>query len=97
MMNSQLFKIRQRRSEILARIASQRNEVVKLVTVWQTPLAMADQGLTVARFLCSHLALTATIVTLVTVRRRGVIGLGKIMWRGWRLYRLAKSLWLNLA
>lgn len=90
-MNSRLSEVRQRRSELLARIASQREAVAAIGASWQAPLALADRGLVVARFLRAHPVLAAGIAALVTIRRRGVIGLAMAVWKGWKLYRLTKS------
>lgn len=90
-MNNQLHEVMLRRSELLLRIAMQRNEVVEMGSRWETPLSHADQGLEILRFFRSHLALTAGIAALIAVRRRGFFGLWKIVWRGWRLYSLAKT------
>ena len=90
-MNNQLHEVMLRRRELLLRIAMQRNEVVEMGSRWETPLSHADQGLEILRFFRSHLALTAGIAALIAVRRRGFFGLWKIVWRGWRLYSLAKT------
>lgn len=90
-MNNQLVEVMQRRSELLMRIATQRDEVKRISTRWQTPFLLADQGLVIARFLRAHLALTTSIAAFIAIRRRGLGGLWKIVWRGWRLYRLAKT------
>lgn len=95
-MNIRLFEVRQRRSELLAKIASQREQVAEIGASWKAPLALVDRGLVVARFLRSHLALTAGLAALVTIRRRGVVGLGMAVWKGWKLYRFTKSFAANL-
>ena len=89
-MNNQLYEVMLRRSELLLRIAKQRDEVVEIGSRWQTPLSLADHSLEMVRFFRAHLALTTGIAALITIRRRGFLGLWKIVWRGWRLYRLAK-------
>ena len=94
-MNSQLYEVMQRRGELLLRIAAQRDEVIKISARWQTPLLIADQTLEIMRFFRAHLALTTGIAALITIRRRGFWGLWKIVWRGWRLYRLAKTFAAN--
>jgi YqjK-like protein len=95
-MNNQIYEVMLRRSELLLRIAKQRDEVVDLSSRWQTPFSLADQTLEIMRFFRAHLALTTGIVALITIRRRGLFGLLKIVWRGWRLYRLAKTFAVNL-
>lgn len=86
-MNSQMLEVMQRRGELLARIASQREQVAEIGTRWQAPLALADQGLATVRFLRSHPALTAGVVALLVIRRRGVVGLVRGGWQMWKVYR----------
>ena len=77
----------QRRGELLARIASQREQVAEIGTRWQTPLALADQGLVAACFLRSNPVLVVGVAALLVIRRRGVVGLVKGVWRAWKGYR----------
>jgi hypothetical protein len=90
-MNNQLLLVRQRRAELLAKIAAQREQVARVAVHWQRPLAFADQGLVVARFMRSNPLLLGGLTALLVIRRRGLLGLGMTVWRGWKLYRLAKS------
>ena len=91
-MNSQMLAVMQRRGELLARIAAQREQMAETGARWQAPLALADQGLTVVRFLRSHPALVAGLVALYMIRRRGVVGLVKGGWRVWKGYRYLTAL-----
>lgn len=86
-MNKQMSAVMQRRSELLARIAAQREQVADVGARWQAPLALADQGLAVVRFLRSHPVLVAGVAALLVIRRRGVVGLVKGGWRVWKGYR----------
>jgi hypothetical protein len=90
-MNNQLVEVMLRRSELLLRIAKQRDEVVELSSRWQVPSSLADRALEIMRFFRAHLALTTSIAALIALRHRGFLGLWKIVWRAWRLYRLAKT------
>lgn len=94
-MNNQLYEVMQRRNELLMRIAIQRDELKKISERWQAPFSLADRGLKIMRFFHAHLALTTGIVALITIRRRGLFSLWKVVWRGWRLYRLAKTFTAN--
>jgi len=77
-----------RRSELVARIAAQREQVAEIGVRFKTPLAYADKGLAVARFLRAHPVLFAGAVALLPIRRGGVlIGLVKGAWRAWKGYR----------
>lgn len=86
-MNKQMAEVMQRRGELLARIAAQREQVAGIGVRWQAPLAFADQGLTVVRFLRSRPVLVAGVTVLFVIRRRGVLGLLKSAWQVWKGYR----------
>jgi len=90
-MNEQMLAVRQRRGELLARIAAQREQVVETAMRWEAPLAFADKGLAVVRFLRSNPVLVAAAVAILVIRRRGVAGMVASGWRIWRLYRSAMS------
>lgn len=90
-MNKQMLVVMQRRGELLARIAAQREQVAATAMRWQTPLAFADKGLVVGRFLRSNPALVAVAVAILVVRRRGISGMVTTGWRMWRLYKSARS------
>lgn len=86
-MNKQLHEVMQRRGELLAKIAEQRVQVAEIGARWQTPLALADQGLAALRFLWSNPFFVAGVATLSVVRRRSVAGLVWGIWRVWKGYR----------
>lgn len=86
-MNKQMIEVMQRRGELLSRIAAQREQAAALGARWQAPLAVADQGLAVLRFLRSNPVLVAGVAALVVIRRRGVTGLVRVVWRAWKGYR----------
>jgi len=88
-MNRQMLEVMQRRGELLARIASQREEAAQIGARWETPLAFADKCLDAVHFLRSRPALVAGVVALFVVRRRGLIGLargGVLAWKGYRYF-----------
>lgn len=88
-MNERMSALMQRRGELLARIAAQRGQVAQLASRWEAPLALADQGLAVARYLRAHPVLVAGGVALLVLRRRGVSGLlrgGLRVWQGYRYF-----------
>lgn len=90
-MNKRMLAVMQRRGELLARIAAQREQVAATAMRWQTPLAFADKGLVVGRFLRSNPVLVAVAVAVLVVRRRGMSGMVTTGWRMWRLYKSARS------
>ena len=96
-MNEQLLEVMQKRGELLARIASQRKQVAEMGARWQTPLALADQGLAVMRFLRSNPVLVAAVAALIMLRRRGVVGLMKGAWKAWKGYRYLTALSAKLS
>ncbi len=86
-MNDRMLVLIQRRGELLASIAAQREQVSEIGTQLKGPLALADQGWAAARFLRSNPILVAGVVALIAIRRRSVAGLVKGAWRVWRGYR----------
>ncbi|MDE2117303.1 MAG: YqjK-like family protein [Betaproteobacteria bacterium] len=86
-MNKRMLEVMQRRGELLARIASQREQVAEIGARWQAPLALADQGLAAIRYLRSNPVLVAGVAALLVIRRRGVVGLVRGGWRVWKGYR----------
>lgn len=96
-MNKRMIGVRQRRAELLARIAGQRGQVAELGTRWQVPLALADQGLDAAHYVRSHPVLIAGVAALIAMRRRGVAGTARGAWCLWKTYRTVAIIAKNLA
>lgn len=96
-MNERMPAIMQRRGELLARIAAQREQVAEAGARWQAPLALADHGLAVARFLRARPVLVATLAALLVIRRRGVMGLIGGGWKVWKGYRYLAALSAKLS
>ena len=86
-MNRRMLEVMQRRADLLARIASQREQAAQIGARWEIPLAFADKCRDAVRFLRSRPVLVASMAALFIVRRRGLIGLVKGGWRVWRGYR----------
>lgn len=95
-MNERLSAIMQRRGELLARIAAQREQIAETGARWQAPLALADQALAAARFLRARPAIVAAAAVLIVVRRRGFMGLLRNGWRLWKGYRSLTTLYGRL-
>lgn len=91
-MNKQMALVMQRRGELLARISAQREQVAVLGARWQAPLALADQGLAVVRYLRARPVLVAGVVALLIIRRRGLAGLARSGWMAWKGYRYFTAL-----
>lgn len=96
-MNKQMALVMQRRGELLARISAQREQVAELGARWQAPLALADQGLAVARYLRARPVLVAGVVALLIIRRRGLVGLARSGWMAWKGYRYFTELSAKLS
>jgi hypothetical protein len=86
-MNSQMLAVMQRRGELLARIAAQREQVAEIGARLRTPLALADLGVAAARFLRSNSVLAAGVIAALVIRRRGMVGMARVIWRVWKGYR----------
>ena len=91
-MNERMLAVMQRRGELLAKITSQREQVVQIGARLEKPLALADQGLAVLRFMRSRPVLVAGVAALLVWRRRGALGVMKLGWRAWKGYRYLTGL-----
>ncbi len=91
-MNEQMLAVMQRRGELLAQIGSQREQVAQFGARWEKPLAVADQGLAVLRFMRSKPALVAGVAALLVWRRRGAVAVLRMGWRTWKGYRYLTGL-----
>lgn len=86
-MNEKLFEFAQRRTELLARIARQREELADVAAEWDAPLALADHGLAAVLILRRHPLLVAGVTAVILMRRSSVAALMWGMWRVWKRYR----------
>lgn len=88
-MNERMPEIRQRRDELLARIEAQRGQLAEITSSWARPLALADRGVSILRFLRGQPLLVAGAVALAVWRRQGVVGLfrrASLVWAGYRYF-----------
>ncbi|MDX8399754.1 MAG: YqjK-like family protein [Gallionellaceae bacterium] len=95
-MNNKIAELRQKRGELLARIATQREQIKVIEKRWQAPFAVADKGWLFVRYLRSNPVLIAAPVTILLIRRNGVIGMAKAGWRIWKMYRTVNSLYARI-
>jgi YqjK-like protein len=86
-MNDPMFELMQNRSKLLARIAAQREQMTEIEAEWRAPLALADRGVAVVRFLRCHPLLVAGVMAIILIRRRSMAGLMWGVWRAWKGYR----------
>jgi hypothetical protein len=85
-----LDQIAARRERLLAEAAAQREEVALLLTPWQTPLAVADKGLTVAAYLREHPSIVVVAVAvLVVLSPKRAYRWARRSFAVWRGYRWA--------
>jgi hypothetical protein len=96
-MNSQMNKIMLRRGELLARIALQREEAAGFARRLQAPLAAADKGVSLFRYLAANPVLVGAVAALMVARRRKLTAMLAAGWKWWRLYRLFKAYSARLA
>lgn len=82
-----MLEVMRRRAELQAKIAAQRGQLVEMGAQWQMPLAIADQGVAVVRFIRANPVLIAGVAALLVIRRRGAAGLMVGIWRMWKTYR----------
>ena len=88
-MNKQLAHLIIRRLELVEKIEAQRMDMADISLHLQKPLAVADMGLNVVRYIYNHPALVSGGMTaLLTFRNKGLPGLVK---HGWRLLLLYPS------
>lgn len=86
-MNARLAEIARRRAALVAQAAAQRERIGRLTQAWQTPLALADSGIALARALRTHpFVIALGVAFLVRMRRHRLsVWIGRI-WAGWQLY-----------
>ncbi|MCR4298000.1 MAG: YqjK-like family protein [Gallionella sp.] len=84
-MNKKLICLEERRERLIARAAAQRMALAQSIEPWRIPLARADQGLSVLRYVRSHPVWIAASIALLAVLRPGRAGkwlrLGLITWQ----------------
>lgn len=91
-MDERRLKVLQRRHELQMKIAAQRRALAEIEENWQPVMQLADQAVVGVRFMRSHPVLIAAVAGLVVVRRRGVSGLVKGIWRAWKAWRYVSEI-----
>lgn len=86
-MDKRKFEVIQRRQVLLAEISAQREHLGELAERWQPVLRVADQAVVAVNFLRVHPVLLAGLGGLLVIRRNGLSGLVKGVWRIWKAYR----------
>ncbi len=88
-MTGKLIALAERRAGLVAKAANQRAELSGQLASWRSPLAIADQGLLMIRYIRKYAVLLVGIATFVTPLR--VWRSAKWVQRGWLVWRLAKK------
>jgi hypothetical protein len=86
-MNDSMFKLMQNRNKLLAIIAAQREQMTEIEAEWRAPLALADRGVAVVRFLRCHPLLASGVMAIILFRRRSMTGMTGLMWGVWRTWK----------
>lgn len=81
-MNKRLAEIASNRQRLLEQIESQRGEMAAIAQRWEKPLALADAGVEMLRFLRAHpIWVAGGLAVLLAARRKGVFDLLRKWWR----------------
>ena len=86
-MNAKLIQLAERRTTLVARAATQRVELSRILTPWRGSLAMVDEGLVAMRYIRNHAALLVGIAAFVVPLRP--LRLARWLRRGWVVWRMA--------
>lgn len=89
-MSKKLAQLAARRELLVARAAEQRNTLGECVEPWRIPLARADQGLRVLRYIQAHPILIVGAGLLFAALPLGRAG--KWASRGWMVWQMVNSL-----
>lgn len=89
-MSSKLIKLSERRATLVARSAQQRTEVAQAMEPWRRPLALADKGLDVVRYIRQRrpVFLAGVMVIAAIWRPKSMLGWLR---RGWGVWRTAQA------
>jgi YqjK-like protein len=61
--------------------------MTEIETDWRTPLALADRGVAIVRFLRCHPLLVSGVMVIILFRRRSMTGITGLMWGAWRTWK----------
>ncbi len=87
-MNERLLRVREQRARLVERAARQREALAEDVAAFATPIALADRGLAIVRYIRARPGLMAAAAALVVVLRPrrsfAWIRSGFALWQTWR-------------
>jgi hypothetical protein len=85
------IQLAERRTALVSKAAQQRMELAASFEPLRAPLTLADQGLSVVRYIAKHPVILAGVVSLaVVVKPKRWIFLLENGWMAWRLALAAK-------
>lgn len=87
--NKKLAILAEHRQQLVAQAAAQRTALVTNLEPWRTPLALADNGLAIIRYIKRHPVLIVGGIFLFTILRPGRTG--KLLQGGWAILQLARK------
>ncbi len=87
-MNSRVIELAERRATLIARAATEREELSKALTTCLKPLAAAQHGLDMARRIWSHPELIAGAIALLTMFRAWRVA--RWLPPGWAIWRVVR-------
>lgn len=89
-MNEKLIRLAARRERLVAQAAAQRMALAQNIEPWRVPLAYADGGLAVLRYIKHHPAWLVGAGALLVALRPGRVG--KWLRRGWVAWQIIHKL-----
>ncbi len=87
-MNAKLIELAERRTALVARVATQRAELSQALAHWHGPLTVVDRSLEAAHYIRSHASLLVGALALVVPLGRW--RLAKWLRRGWLVWSIGR-------
>ena len=86
-MNAKLIQLAERRTTLVARVATQRVELSQTLARWRGSLAMVDGGFVAMRYIRNHAPLLVGVAAFVVPLRP--LRVARWLRRGWVVWRMA--------
>ena len=86
-MNAKLIQLTERRTTLVARVATQRVRLSQTLAPWRGSLAMVDGGFVAMRYIRNHAALLVGVAAFVVPLRP--LRVARWLRRGWVVWRMA--------
>jgi hypothetical protein len=89
MSSHRLGAVAQRKADLIARAAAQREAIAGELTAWQSRTRLIDRGMSLLRTVKAHPVLAGVAVAVLLFSRRASLmrwtGRLVMLWRGWRM------------